>query len=215
MTHLRIHPRHSLMLALAILSLLAMGCSTPKQTITYYVPSGGWNTSVSSSTGPANEANIALPGHDGLSLMVVAQPSYDPARIWMSIHLPEGKTLRVADEPFLVTPRDQSKEAWSEPITYIRGTFIIKDETVYRRFTPGQDLPGASTPTITRFWGKPTTIPRQFEIVAHLKQPLPDRFVLTLPGMEIDGQPLRLPALHFSKEVGSFPIPQNQRHHPW
>jgi|GEM_PF-5399670 hypothetical protein len=203
-------------LVMACLLMLSAGCTSavvPKQTITYYAPQAAWDVKVTNNAGPANEALIMLAQHD-VRIMVVAQPSYNPARIWMNVHLPEGKTMRVVDDQFTIAPRDGSPSR-VEKISYIRGTFVINDETIYRDLQPGDLLQGASYPTHTRFWGKPTTVNRQFEIVCPLGETLPEKFDLALPGIEISGQTINLPTLRFTRETGQFKVPSNMIHPPW
>jgi hypothetical protein len=196
--------------AAAALSLV--GCGKPMKTITYYAPSGP-NLRVESSDGPANEAIVELPDPD-VRLMVIAQPSYDPARIWVSVHLPEGKTLRVVGNQFTLTSQAGSKVR-TEKVNRIQGTYIVDGEGIYKFFQVGDDLPGASTPTITRFWGKHITQPRQFEITALLGSDLPAAFNLTLPEQQLNGKTLHIAPIAFTREQGKVELTTEKNHSPW
>lgn len=193
--------------------LLLVGCASQKQEISYYQPQPVLGMEVTASAGPDNEARFELKDH-GVRLMVIAQASYDPARIWMSVHLPAGATLRIKGDHFTIRSLKNST-THQAPVAQIRGTYQVDGEGIYRDFNVGDLLEGASDPSYTRFWGKPTTIPRHFEITAPLSAQLPESFELQLPEMELSGKPLNLPPLYFNHVTGTFKVKENSNHRPW
>ena len=203
----------AVVLAAAFMTLAGCAYGRPKEAVTYYAPLSGWDLRVTDSAGVPNEAVILLEKH-GVRIVVVAQPSYNPARIWMNVHLPEGKTMRVTDDQFTIAPRDGSPSR-AEQVTYIRGTFFVNGEVIYRDLRPGDLLQGASEPSHERISGKPIMIPRQFEIVCPLGETLPESFDLALPGLEISGEAIRLPTIRFNRAVGMVRVPKDRVHHPW
>lgn len=203
-----------MVLAAAVAGLLMLaGCSKPMQTISFYTPQSGQDLRVGASDGPANEAIINLPSPE-VRLMVIAQPSYSPPRIWVSLHLPQGNTLRVVGDHFTLTPRDGSPVR-TEKVNPIQGTFIVDGEGIYKYFQIGQELVGASTLSTTHFWGKHTIVPRHFEITASLGTDLPAAFSLTLPELQLNGKPLHVAPIQFTRATGQIPIPEDNNRHPW
>lgn len=198
---------------LVVLSLVAVGCSTHNETITYYRPYEAVGMKVTSGSGPDNQARFEFEEHD-IRLMVVAQPSYEPPRIWVNMHLPKGKEMTVVGDHFTITPRGQA-DAYDTPISYIRGIFLTDGEWIYRDFKPGDELHGADQETVSHFWGSRTTLPRQYEIVAPLGDQLPEVFELLLPEMQIEGQTVKMPSITFFKKTGVFRVKNNLTLHPW
>lgn len=195
------------------LCAVIMGCSTHKESITYYRPYDAFGMKVTSGSGPDNQACFEFEKHD-VRLMIVAQPSYDPPRIWVSMHLPDGKEARVMNDTFTITPLDRSA-TYETKISYIRGTFMTNGEWISRDFAAGDTLQGANQPSVSHFWGKPTIIPRQFEVVAPIGDKLPQSFELLMPEIQIDGKAVKMPALYFSKKTGVFRVKNNLTLHPW
>lgn len=195
------------------LCLVMTGCSTHKQTITYYRPYDALGMQVTTGSGPDNQASFEFEKHD-VRLMVVAQPSYDPPRIWVNMHLPQGKQARVMSDLFTITPLDDSA-AYETKISYIRGLYLVDGEWIYHDLKPGDNLEGANQQGISHFWGRPTSIPRQFEIVAPIGDKLPESFKLLMPEIQIDGEPVKMPALYFTKTTGVFRVKDNITLHPW
>lgn len=199
--------------------LVLVGCRVPidKREITYYQPHAASGMTLSSSSGPDNEALFELKNPD-IRTMIVAQPSYDPPRIWMSIHLEQGLDMKVVGDHFTITALDNSPTR-TAPIDLIRGTFMMQGEGIYRDFKVGDDLKGASDKAYTRFWGKETSIARHYVITAPLgdtkTNQLPEEFELLLPEILISGKPLELPPLYFARKVGKFYIKENVYNQPW
>lgn len=198
---------------LAALCLVVAGCSTHKESITYYRPYDAFGMKVTAGSGPDNEACFEFEKYD-VRLMIVAQPSYDPPRIWVSMHLPQGVDARVINDSFTITPVDRSA-TYESKISYIRGTFMTDGEWISRDFKPGDTLEGANQETVSHFWGNPTHLPRQFVIVAPIGDKLPEEFELLMPEIQINGSPVKMPALYFAKKTGVFRVKNNITLRPW
>lgn len=209
-----------LWMALLVVSVFMVGCNGPsidRHEITYYQPHEATGMKITSSAGPDNEALFELKDPD-IRVMVIAQPSYEPARIWMSIHLPEGLSMKIVGDHFTLTALDDSPTRTAK-INRIRGTFMINGEGIYRDFQVGEELQGASAAGFTHFWGKRTTTARHFEINAPLgdtkTNKLPQSFELLMPEILIGGKPLVLPPLYFSRKIGKFFIKNRINNQPW
>lgn len=207
--------KHALALPLFACMLLAsLTACGHQQQITFYAPDESLQIDVSSSGGPANQASFTRANGE-IRMMVVVQPSYNPARIWLSIHLPEGHTLRFTDENFILASTEDAHLTRNEKIAYIRATRDQNGETITEAYNINQTIQGQSFETITRFMGKHTTVPRHIEIVSYIDGNLPHKFNLTLPEMEISGEKADLPVITFTRTEGMHTVPQEWNHYPW
>ena len=209
-----------LWVALLAVCVVVTGCRSPsidRQEVTYYQPHEAEGMKITASAGPDNEALFELKDPD-IRVMVIAQPSWEPARIWMSIHLPQGLSMVINGDHFTLTALDSSPTR-TATINRIRGTFMVNGEGILRDFQVGQELQGASPDSFTHFWGKRTTTPRHFEINAPLgdtkTNKLPDSFELLMPEILIGGKPLVLPPLYFTRKTDKFFIKSKINNQPW
>jgi len=185
--------------SIIIFSFILSSCAF--NNVTYFSPESKPEINiVSGSRGPKEIVQVQLKENIKINLIIFNEPGNGFIRYHFS--LPKGETLQFI-KPTISIIESNKKKKQSVEINRIQANYIDNGVGSFKYFKPRQKLIGESY-LITTPYGNKELVSRPFEVDVKLKHPLPNKFELHTPSVNISGLVVNIPSVKYTKKSGTF-----------